>query len=125
DITKDKIETKEHEHKIQGLDMHLDRRAEWRQIYFECWRQMRDFFFSPTMDGLDWKAMRDKYAALLPFVNHRNDLTYLLGELIGELNIGHAYVGGAKGRTHHGSNSGRLGRKNPGNRPSPPNRMTA
>src|SRR5258708_13019728 len=55
---------------------------------------MRDFFFSPTMDGIDWKAMRDKYAALLPFVNNRNDLTYLLGELIGELNIGHAYVGG-------------------------------
>ena len=96
DIPKDKIETKDHEHKIQGLDMQLDRRAEWRQIYFECWRQMRDFFFSPTMDGIEWKAMRDKYAALLPFVNHRNDLTYLLGELIGELNIGHAYVGGGE-----------------------------
>src|SRR5437667_7759444 len=51
DIPKDKIETKDHEHKIQGLDMQLDRRAEWRQIYFECWRQMRDFFFSPTMAG--------------------------------------------------------------------------
>ena len=89
DVPKDKIETKDHEHKIEGLDMQLDRRAEWRQIYFECWRQMRDFFFSPTMDGVDWKAMRDKYAALLPFVNHRNDLTYLLGELIAELNIGH------------------------------------
>src|SRR5438445_418088 len=78
DVPKDKIETKDHEHKIEGLDMQLDRRAEWRQIYFECWRQMRDFFFSPTMYGIDWKAMRDKYAALLPFVNHRNDLTYLL-----------------------------------------------
>ena len=76
--------------------MQLDRRAEWRQIYFECWRQMRDFFFSPTLDGIDWKAMRDKYAALLPFVNHRNDLTYLLGELVGELNVGHAYVGGGE-----------------------------
>src|SRR5438046_10311796 len=40
--------------------------------------------------------MRDKYAALLPFVNNRNDLTYLLGELIGELNIGHTYVGGGE-----------------------------
>src|SRR6476660_7915428 len=96
DIPKDKIETKDHEHKIQGLDMQLDRRAEWRQIYFECWRQMRDFFFSPIMNGIDWKAERDKYAALLPFVNNRNDLTYLLGELIGELNIGHAYVGGGE-----------------------------
>src|SRR5207245_250681 len=65
-------------------------------IYFECWRQMRDFFYSPTMNGIDWKAMRDKYAALLPFVNHRNDLTYILGELISELNNGHAYVGGGE-----------------------------
>jgi tricorn protease len=96
DVPKDKLETKDHEHKIEGLDMQLDRRAEWRQIYFECWRQMRDFFYSPTMNGIDWKAMRDKYAALLPSVNHRNDLTYLLSELISELNNGHAYVGGGE-----------------------------
>jgi tricorn protease len=96
DLPKDKIETKDHEHKIEGLDMQLDRHAEWNQIYFECWRHMRDFFFSPTMNGVDWKAMRDKYAALVPFVNHRNDLTYLLGELIAELNSGHTYVAGGE-----------------------------
>ena len=96
DVPKDKLETKDHEHKVEGLDTQLDRHAEWNQIYFECWRQMRDFFFSPTMNGVDWKAMRDKYAALLPFVNHRNDLTYLLGELIGELNNGHTYVAGGE-----------------------------
>jgi tricorn protease len=96
DIPKDKIETKDHEHKIEGLDMQLDRHAEWNQIYFECWRHMRDFFYAPNMNGLDWKAMRDKYAALLPYVNHRNDLTYLVGELISELNIGHAYVAGGE-----------------------------
>ncbi|MDQ2867613.1 MAG: hypothetical protein M3R59_04265 [Verrucomicrobiota bacterium] len=94
DLPKDKLETKDHELKLAGLDMQLDRHAEWRQIYFEAWRQMRDFFFSPTMNGVDWKAMRDKYAALLPYVNNRNDLTYLLGEMIGELNNGHAYVAG-------------------------------
>jgi tricorn protease len=96
DVPKDKLETKDHEHKIQGLDTQLDRHAAWNQIYFECWRQMRDFFFSPTMNGVDWKVMRDKYAALVPFVNHRNDLTYLLGELIGELNNGHTYVAGGE-----------------------------
>jgi tricorn protease len=96
DVPKDKIETKDHEMKIEGLDMQLDRHAEWKQIYFECWRQMRDFFFSPTMNGIDWKAVRDKYATLLPFMNHRNDLTYLLGEMIGELNNGHTYVGGGE-----------------------------
>nr|MBA3273638.1 PD40 domain-containing protein [Chthoniobacterales bacterium] len=93
---KDEKAGKDYKLKLKGLDMILDRRAQWTQIYFEAWRQMRDFFYAPNMNGVDWKAMRDKYAALLPFVNHRNDLTYLLGELIGELNNGHAYVGGGE-----------------------------
>jgi tricorn protease len=96
DLPKDKLETKDHKLNLQGLDVMADRRGEWKQIYFEAWRQMRDFFYSPTMNGVDWKAMRDKYAALLPYVNHRNDLTYLIGELIGELNNGHAYVAGGE-----------------------------
>ncbi len=96
ELPKDKLETKDHELKLTGLDVMVDHHAEWNQIYFECWRQMRDFFYAPNMNGVDWKAMRDKYAALLPFVNHRNDLTYLLGELIAELNNGHTYVGGGE-----------------------------
>src|SRR5436853_2954781 len=67
DLPKDKIETKDHEHKIEGLDMQLDRPAEWAQIYSECWRHRRDFFFSPTMNGVNWKAMRDKYPGLVTF----------------------------------------------------------
>ncbi|CAN5585031.1 S41 family peptidase [soil metagenome] len=93
---KDEKSGKDYKLKLKGLEMILNRRAQWTQIYFEAWRQMRDFFYAPNMNGVDWKAMRDRYAALLPFVNHRNDLTYLLGELIGELNNGHAYVGGGE-----------------------------
>jgi tricorn protease len=96
DLPKDKLETKDHEIKMDGLEMQLDRHAEWTQIYNEAWRQMRDFFYAPNMNGVDWKAMRDKYAALVPYVNHRNDLTYLIGELIAELNNGHAYVAGGE-----------------------------
>ncbi|MEO8440269.1 MAG: S41 family peptidase [Spartobacteria bacterium] len=96
DLPKDKLETKDHQLELKGLDVMADRRGEWKQIYYEAWRQMRDFFYSPTMNGVDWKAMREKYAALLPYVNHRNDLTYLIGELIGELNNGHAYVAGGE-----------------------------
>ena len=102
DLPKDKLEIKDEKAgkdyrlKLAGLDMKLDRHAEWTQIYNECWRHMRDFFYAPNMNGVDWKAMRDKYAALVPFVNHRNDLTYLIGELIAELNNGHAYVAGGE-----------------------------
>lgn len=79
---------------LSDMEMTLDRHAEWRQIFYECWRQMRDFLYAPNMHGVDWEGMRDRYAALLPYVNHRKDLTYVIGEMIGELNVGHAYVGG-------------------------------
>ncbi|MBS0658166.1 MAG: PD40 domain-containing protein [Verrucomicrobia bacterium] len=96
DLPTQKIELKDNKMSLTGLDMNLDRRAEWAQIYWECWRQMRDFFYAPNMHGVDWKAQGDKYASLLPWVNHRNDLSYLIAELISELNAGHAYVGGGE-----------------------------
>jgi tricorn protease len=79
---------------LSDLKVTVDRHAEWRQIFNESWRQMRDFFYAPNMHGLDWPAVRAKYAPLVDHVNHRADLTYLIGEMIGELNSGHTYVGG-------------------------------
>jgi len=76
------------------MEVLIDNKAEWKQIYNEAWRQMRDFFYDPNMHGVDWKKMHDKYAELLPYVNNRNDLNFLIGEMIGELSIGHAYTGG-------------------------------
>lgn len=77
---------------LDGLKINADLHAEWQQIFDESWRQMRDYFYDPNMHGVNWKAMHDRYAVLLPYVNHRNDLTYIIGEMIGELNVGHAYV---------------------------------
>jgi tricorn protease len=79
---------------LSELKVELDRAAEWRQIYTECWRQMRDFFYDPGLHQVDWTAMRQRYEPLLAHVHSRADLTYVIGELIGELNAGHAYVGG-------------------------------
>jgi tricorn protease len=79
---------------LSDMQVVLDRTAEWNQIFNECWRQMRDFFYDPSLHRVDWPLMRTRYGALLPYVNHRADLTYIIGEMIGELNIGHAYVGG-------------------------------
>lgn len=93
DLPTSKIEAKE-KLNLSDMKVQLDRRAEWSQIYNEGWRQMRDFFYDPNMHGLDWPAVRRKYEPLAAHVNHRADLTYIIGELIGELNAGHAYVGG-------------------------------
>lgn len=77
---------------LEGLKFTTDLRAEWKQVFDESWRQMRDYFYDPNMHGVNWKKVHDRYAALLPYVNHRNDLTYIIGEMISELSIGHAYV---------------------------------
>jgi tricorn protease len=81
---------------LAHLKVQLDRKAEWNQIFHESWRQMRDFFYDPGMHGVDWKGLRDRYAPLVKHVNHRADLTYVIGEMIAELNAGHAYVGGGE-----------------------------
>lgn len=75
-----------------AIRLRVDPRTEWRQMYGEAWRVMRDFFYDPKMHGVDWLAMREKYAPLVAHVAHRADLDFLLGELIGELNCGHTYV---------------------------------
>ncbi len=72
----------------------LDPRREWRQMFDEAWRLERDFYYDPAMGGLDWKAVGERYRALVPHVAHRADLNYILGELQGELSTSHAYVGG-------------------------------
>ena len=74
------------------IDLLIDHEAEWAQIYDESWRITRDNFYVENMHGVDWNHMREKYGQMLPYVKHRDDLTYLIGELIGELNIGHAYI---------------------------------
>ena len=76
----------------KGLKQWVDFSQEYRQIYWEAWRQIRDFFYDPNLHGRDWPAIGKKYAALIPFVGTRNDLNYLLGQMIGELTASHEYI---------------------------------
>jgi len=96
---------------LSSMKVWVDYSKEWKQIFDESWRQMRDFFYVENMHGVNWKAMHDKYAALLPFVNHRADLTYIIGEMIGELSIGHAYVNSGEKPEPERINMGLLGAK--------------
>ena len=93
DLPKGKVELKD-KLDLKGLQVKVDRKQEWVQIFNETWRQMRDFLYDPNMHGLDWEGIRNKYRPLVDYVNHRADLTYVIGEMIGELSIGHSYVGG-------------------------------
>lgn len=79
---------------LEDVKCLVNRQEEWKQIFYEVWRQMRDFFYVSNMHGVNWEQIREKYAVLLPYVNNRHDLNYIIGEMIGELNVGHAYIGG-------------------------------
>jgi len=81
---------------MSGVETVVELHAEWNQMFNECWRQMRDFFYVPNMHGADWKKVHDKYQPLVQYVNNRNDLNYIIGEMIGELNCGHAYIAGGE-----------------------------
>ncbi len=93
DIPKAKIEVKDYVD-LSNMKVWVNLKEEWRQIFTESWRQMRDFFYDPAMHGVNWTVIYKKYEPLLAYVNHRADLTYIIGEMIGELSVGHAYTGG-------------------------------
>jgi tricorn protease len=76
---------------LAGMSATIEPRAEWRQMFDEAWRLQRDFFYDPNMHGVDWNAMRERYGALLDDCASRSDLSYVIKELISELNVGHAY----------------------------------
>ena len=94
--TEQKEEVKVGDGKIELKDVRVrvDRNEEFLQIFDEGWRIQRDWFYDPGMHGLDWKAVREKYRRFVPFCGNRTDLTYLIGEMIAELNAGHTYVWG-------------------------------
>jgi tricorn protease len=70
----------------------IDPRRERAQILADVWRIYRDCFYDAGMHGVDWPAIRRRYEAMLPAVVTREDLNYLLRELVAELNVGHAYI---------------------------------
>ena len=78
----------------QTLTMMVDPSAEWHQEFNDAWRIERDYFYDPGMHGVDWNAMRQRYGKLVDDAVSRWDLSFILGELIGELNSSHTYNSG-------------------------------
>ena len=78
------------------LRMYLEPREEFKQIFNEGWRNQRDYLYVPNLHGTDWPKMKEMYGQLLPYVNHRADLNYLLDNMGAEIAIGHSYVRGGE-----------------------------
>ncbi len=79
---------------LSGLSMTVKPREEWRQIFEDCWRWYRDFFYDTNMHGRDWNAIHDHFAAWVPSLNSRAELNWLLSQMVGELCVSHTYVSG-------------------------------
>lgn len=79
---------------LKGMSYLVDNVKEWTQIFNDTWRWYRDFFYDKNMHGNNWKAIGDAYRAYIPYLSSREDLNWVLSQLVGELCVSHTYVGG-------------------------------
>jgi tricorn protease len=82
--------------KLDGLQVWVEPRAEWKQMFHEAWRIERDFLYDPKFHGLDLTKAEEMYAPFVNSLDSREDLNYLFEEMLGELTLGHVFVGGGE-----------------------------
>ncbi len=87
----------------------IDPRTEWRQMVGDAWLIFRDYFYDPNMHNVDWPAVRAQYIALVDDANSREDVSFIISEMISELNVGHAYYNGTDAEAGPSANTGLLG----------------
>jgi tricorn protease len=80
--------------KLEAMEVYVDPRAEWKHMYYQAWREERDFLYDPGLHGLDLEAIKKRYQPYLENICSRADLNYLFQEMLGELTVGHMFVGG-------------------------------
>jgi tricorn protease len=80
--------------KLDQMEVYVDPRAEWKHMYYQVWRDERDFLYDPGLHGLNLETVRKKYEPYLDNISSRDDLNYLFEEMLGNITIGHMFVGG-------------------------------
>jgi tricorn protease len=90
----DKLDLSKYRLAVDKIQVRIDPRAEWKEIFEEAWRINRDYFYDPNMHGADWKAMKQKYAIFLPDLAVRQDLNRIMQWMSSELSVGHHRLGG-------------------------------
>jgi len=99
--TEDELDLSEGELAVEDIQVRVDPRAEWPEIFDEAWRINRDYFYDPGMHGADWAAVREKYAQFLPHLSVRSDLNRVIRWMCSELSVGHSYSGGGETRVEN------------------------
>lgn len=93
-ITEAKPKGEAHKLSLDAMVAQVTPPAEWAEMFEDAWRLERDFFYSTKYNGVNWQGVHDAYAKLEPLVGSRGDLTYVLGQMQGEMGNSHTYAGG-------------------------------
>ncbi|HYW34631.1 MAG TPA: S41 family peptidase [Balneolaceae bacterium] len=89
-----------HKLDLSGMKTRINPVAEWTEMYNQSWRLFRDFFYNTDMNGVNWDAIHKRYSKFLPLLGSREDLNYLIGQIIAELSGSHTYVWGGDTAYH-------------------------
>jgi len=95
--------------RINEMEMTIEPMKEWRQLLIDAWRLERDYFYDGDMHGVNWEQVKQRYLKMLEGVTTREELNFILGEMIGELNASHTYNGGGDEEQAIRKNVGYLG----------------
>ncbi|HVI45001.1 MAG TPA: PDZ domain-containing protein [Chitinophaga sp.] len=95
--------------RVEEMEMMLDPVQEWRQLFLDAWRIERDFFYDPNMHGVNWNEVKEKYLRMLEGARTREEVSFVLGDMIGEMNASHAYNSGGDIESPRQENVGYLG----------------
>ncbi len=95
--------------RLNEMEMMVDPMAEWKQLFNDAWRLERDYFYDPGMHGVNWNTVKERYSKMLEGAITREEVDFIIGEMIGELNASHTYHGGGDMERPNIKNVGYLG----------------
>ncbi len=94
---------------VNEMSMMVDPVQEWKQIFTDAWRMERDYFYDPGMHGVNWNEVRERYSKMMEDAMTREEVNFIIGEMLGELNASHTYKGGGDEEREVSKNVGYLG----------------
>lgn len=95
--------------RVEEMEMTVNPAEEWKQLFMDTWRMERDFFYDPHMHGVNWNNVKDKYLHLLEGARTREEVSFVINELLGEMNASHTYNFGGDVEDGKHENVGYLG----------------
>ncbi|MBN8700569.1 MAG: PDZ domain-containing protein [Chitinophagales bacterium] len=95
--------------RLNEMEMLVDPVAEWKELFLDAWRMERDYFYDPGMHGVNWNTVKERYLNMLEGAATREEVDFIIGEMIGELNASHTYHGGGDMENTANKNVGYLG----------------